>query len=221
MSFYEVANKIDLLISKEPSPNEMRDLLYIIRSDVSYLHYFFERVSDIYWFVALREAGYFNADNNPKPSPADQEGLYSIPQWNVLPYLERVSQQVSKPGSEKYIADLLAIIKDVSTYKNAIGQHIDNYRTWYYFAKILANLPTEKITKEIIDLIPTWLDTKFSSSLPGREITEKLLPKFLNSENSKDWEKAERLIEIITEIKWVPLSEHKGISIRETSKRAQ
>ena len=68
-------------------------------------------------------------------------------------------------------------------------------------------MPNEKITEEIIDLIPTWLDSHFSASLPGEEIAGRLLPKFLNSENPEDWKKAERIIEIITAIKWVQVPE--------------
>lgn len=207
MNFYDVAFRIDRLISKEASSDEAHELLTIIKSDDAYQQYLFGHVSDIYWFLPLREEGYFSPQNNPHPTPSDQKGFYSIPEWNVLPYLEKVSRQVSTPGNEKYIDDLLAIIKEVSNYRDSTGQHIDNYRTWYYFTKILINLPTEKIPEEIINLIPVWLDSKFSTSLFGAEISGKLLAKILNSDKPDDWKKAERLIDIITDIKWVPLPE--------------
>lgn len=172
-----------------------------------YNDYFFKRANKVEWLSSLIKENYFLPQNAPIPFEADEKGLFNIPEWNVLPYMERVSQQVSTAGNEKYINDLLAIIKNISNYTDASGQHIDNYRTWYYFTKVLVNLPTDYITDEIFNLIPNWLASKFSTSLPGAEITGKLLPKFLNSDKPEDWEKAERLIEIITDIKWVPLSE--------------
>lgn len=182
-------------------------VLNLIGKDLAYENYFFKKVSDIKWFYPLKDKGFFAPSKAPAPKPADQEDFFMIPEWNVLPYLERVSQQVSTQGNEKYIDDLLAIIKDVSTYRDSSGQHIDNYRTWYYFTKILLNLPNEKIAEEIINLIPIWLDSRFSTSLPGREIAGKLLPKFLNSDKPEDWEKAESIIGIITGIKWIPIPE--------------
>jgi len=191
----------------------------LIRSK-PYNDYFFKRASKAEWLSILNKENYFLSKNAPVPIEAEEKGLFAIPEWNVLPYLERVSQQVNMPGNEQYIDDLLAIIKDVSNYRDSSGQHIDNYRTWYYFTKILVNLPAEKIPEEIISLIPIWLDSKFDTSLPGAEIAGKLLPKFLNSERSADWEKAEKLIEIITAIKWVSIPENQR-SLRERNIEAR
>jgi len=192
------------------------DVLQLVKNDDHFRDHFFKRLMTIKWFSPLREKGFFSAEHNPYPVPSLQEGYYSIPEWNVLPYLERVSEQVSTPENEKFIDDLLAIIKDVSNYRDPKGQHIDNYRTWWYFSKILVNLPTEKATEEIINLIPIWLDSKFSTMLPGSEIAGKLLPKLLNSGKPEDWKKAERLIEIVTDVKWVSLPEaQKNIYERE------
>jgi hypothetical protein len=207
MSFYEIAKEIDKLLKGKVTTKKVNKLLALIKDDTSYQNYFFKRVKDIKWFFPLKKEGYFKPSEETKPQEAEEKGLFSIPQWNVLPYLEYVSQQTSTPGNEKYIDDLLTIIKDVSNYKDSSGKHIDNYRTWYYFTKILVNLPSDKISEHIINLIPIWLDSRFSTSLPGAEIVEKLLPKFLNSDKPEDWKKAEKLIEIITDIKWIPLPE--------------
>ncbi|MFQ3675017.1 MAG: hypothetical protein SNJ64_00545 [Endomicrobiia bacterium] len=179
-------------------------VLKLIDDNISYENYFFNKVSDIKWFYPLKEKGCFLPQKAPGPKPAEQKGYFTIPRWNVLPYLEKVSQQVNIPGNEKYADELLTIIKEVSNYKDASGQHIDNYHTWYYFVKILCNLPTEKITDEIIGLIPVWLESKFDNTLPACEILERLLPKFLDSDNTKDLQKAEKIVDIVTQIKWVP-----------------
>lgn len=212
IDFYDKAKIIDEALTS----GVVKSIVINLIRSTPYNDYFFRRVTSIGWFIALKNEGYFKPEKKPSPAPADQEGYYSIPEWNVLPYLERVSQQVNAPGNEKHVDDLLAIIKEVSNYKDASGNHIDNYRTWYYFAKILCNLPTEKIAEETINFIPIWLDSKFSTSLPGAEIAGKLSPKFLNSDKPEDWKKAERLIEIITDIKWVPIPEkQRGLSERD------
>jgi len=137
-NFYENAERLDKLLAASFSES-VESEVFSIMTDNGIAEYFLKRVESVEWFAPLNKRGFFSPNSAPVPKPADQEGFYSVPQWNVLPYLERVSQQVSTPGNEKYIDDLLAIIKDVSNYRDSNGQHIDNYRTWYYFAKILVN----------------------------------------------------------------------------------
>jgi hypothetical protein len=194
--FYKNVKLIDDAISGRISS----PLIIGLIKDKSYSDYFFKKAVGIEWFDILSKEGYFSAKNAPMPFEAEEKGFFSIPEWNVLPYLENISQQVRFPDDEKSIDELLKIIREVSNYTSPSGQHIDNYRTWWYFVKILLNLPNQKITEEIIRLIPIWLDSKFSTSLPGAEIVKNLLPKFLNSNNPEDWKKGERIIEIVTNV---------------------
>ncbi len=188
--------------------NKKLELLDKIQKKTIYEEKFFEKRSELEWFDELKKRGYFNPNPDTCPQESKEKGYYSIPQWSVLPYLEKVAQQVNAPGNEKYIDDLLTIIKEVSNYKDPSGQHIDNYRTWYYFVKILLNLPNEKISEEIINLIPIWFDSKFDTMLPGSEISTKLLPKFL-TDNPEDIKRAEMIIDYITQFKPTPLSEER------------
>ena len=185
------------------TPKEQSVLKLI--EDPIYQDYFFKNISDIKWFDSLKQRDYFSPDKAPNFIEAKEKGYYKIPQWNVLPYLEKISQQVNIPENEKYIDELLNIIKKVSSYKDNNKQYIDNYRTWTYFIKILVNLPNEKISDEILDLIPIWLNSKFGVTSQGVRIATNLLPKFLSDNStSQDIQKAEKIIDIITEIKWVP-----------------
>jgi hypothetical protein len=189
------------------SPKE-EAVLKLLKEDAAFENYFFSKVVDLKWFDDIKKQGYFNPIKAPGPKPADQKGYFSIPVWNVLSYLERVSEQVTLPGNEKYIDELLQIIQDVSTYKDEKEKHIDNYRTWWYFVKILLKIPNEKIPIPVIELIPIWLASQFSASLPGSEISQKLLPKFL-TDNPEDIRKAEMIINYITVIKPVKLPEER------------
>jgi len=192
------------------SPKE-EAVLKLLEEDTAYKNYFFTKVVDLKWFAELKKQGYFDSKNALGPKPADQEGYFTIPEWNVLSYLEKVSEQVSFPGNEKYIDELLQIIKEVSNHKDADDQHIDNYRTWWYFVKILINIPREKIPTDVIELIPIWLYSKFNIDVVGSDIGLKLLPKFLSGDPSaEDITKAERIVKFITQIKSVKLSEERA-----------
>jgi len=206
-NFYSKAFEIDKILSIGYNKSTEKELFVIIGFEKEYEEYIFKKISDVQWFYPLKEKGYFSSDKAPCPVKAEEKGYYRIPQWNVLPYLEKVSQQVSVPENEKYIDELLAIIKDVTRYHVEHDNILDNYRTWWYFVKILCSIPNEKIDDTILDLIPIWLGSKFDNTLPGADIATKLLPKFLNSNNPDDWKKVEKIIEGITVIKWVKLSQ--------------
>jgi hypothetical protein len=177
--------------------------LHLIEKGSSYENYFFNKVVDIKWFYPLKERGYFSPEKAPGVKLAEKGGFY-IPRWNVLPYLEKISEQINTQENERYISDLLEIIREVSKYKNSDEQLIDNYRTWHSFVKILSNIPNSKIPNDIINLIPIWLNSKFDTALPGREIIRTLLPKFLTNE-PEDIKKAERIVNYITDFKISPL----------------
>jgi hypothetical protein len=208
-NFYVVANLIDDILKSEFTASNRDNLFKIINEDSSYEHYFFKNVKTVDWFFALKEKGYFEPEKAPGPKLTDQKA-YTILEWNVLPYLELVSQQINISGNEKYIDELLSIIKAISNYKDENKQHIDNFRTWWYFVKILLNIPNKKIPLEIIDLIPIWLDSEFDTDLQGAEIATKLLPKFLpDCPTEDDIQKAEKIIKFITAIKTIPISKER------------
>lgn len=217
-NFYPKAFEIDKILSKDHDKTTEKELFRIVNSGKEYEEHLFKNLKDIHWFDYLKEKDYFSPNKAPAPVKAEEKGYYKIPVWNVLQYLERISEQVNIYGNEKYIDELLGIIKNVTNYHIEHNKKLDNYHTWWYFVKILLNIPNYKIPKEIIKLIPIWLDSKFDNTLPGADIARELLPKFLNSNDSKDLEKAEKIIEYITSIKWTPLSKERADLIREKEK---
>jgi len=178
-------------------------ILGLISEDISLENYFFNKVKQLKWFYPLKEKGYFNPKNAPCPKPTDEDGYITIPLWNVLPYLEKVSKQINQPGNEKYTDDLLDIIRDISQYHINNNKCLDNYNTWSYFVKILLNIPNEQIPIDIINFVPIWLDSKYPSSFLSHDIVLELLPKFLTDDGTEeDIEKAEKIFESLFEIKW-------------------
>lgn len=198
----------NLLKVKRPTEEILGTLENLLRNEVR-KQYFFRRLEHIEWFKSLKDKGYFLPEKAPFPKTADEEGYFIIPHWNVLEYLEKVSQQINISTNVQYIDELLNIIQEVTVYHKNNNKALDNYHTWYYFVKILCNIPNDKIPMNIIDLIPIWLDSKFDTTLQGAEIVTKLLPKFL-TESEEDIKKAEKIIEYITEIKIISLSEERA-----------
>lgn len=163
-------------------------------------NYFFKKVAHAKWFYHLKDEGFFLAENAPGPEPAMKEGYFTFPEWNILSYLERISEQVQKGECEiEYTNELLLIISDVTNYCRG-KEEVDNYRTWWYFAKILCNLPTNSYSVGFLDHIIVWLQSRFDNSLVVSELTEKLIPRLLIDEHFESIRKAEKLIVLITDI---------------------
>jgi hypothetical protein len=205
--YYEVVQEIDKLLIGQPTKRKVERLFNLISASTSHENYFFKQARSPKWFFALKEKGYFSPDKAPSPKKIAEEGYITIPEWNVLPYLERVSEQITVSGNEKYVDELLSIITEVTQYHINNYKKLDNPRTWWHFVKILLNIPNEKIPLDVIQLIPVWLDSKFENILPATDISRKLLSKFLDGSSHEDWTKAERIIESITAIKWKEMSE--------------
>jgi hypothetical protein len=152
------------------------------------------------WFSFLKAEGYFDPEKNPEPVQV-KEG-FQIPYWEALGYLEKLSIQINQGNETQLTDELLAVIKNVSEHPK------DNYRTWYLFIKILSNLPNEKIPVEILNFIPVWLTGKFDTMLQTSELTEKLLPKFLNDEpTAADIEKAELILHHLFQVEKTEIQE--------------
>lgn len=179
-----------------------RSALDLIQKDKAYENYFFRKTEKPRFFQPLKEMGFFNPTHNPAPKESEEKGFYSIPEWNVLPYLERLSLQIRPGENEWLIGELLEIIKNTST----AGDRKDNYRTWWYFVKILANIPNDRIPDDILTLIPGWLDSRFDNTLPAADIAKALLPKFLTG-NAPDLKKAAYILDAMLAVKWGPVPE--------------
>lgn len=169
-----------------------KSVIKLIKTDPAYSNYFFGRYDKVKLFPALRENGFFDPQNNPGPKKV-KDG-YQIPEWNVLTYLEKVSKKTRSLDS-----DLLEIIKKASLFQDKNGEYIDNDRTHWYFVKILINIPLSTVPLSFfIEVIPTWLESKFSLILPGSELVEQLLPAYLKQANdSNDVKKVEKLVNIV------------------------
>ncbi len=191
--FYQIARKLDNLIGGEVNDKSIETVLDIISIDTVHEDYLFRTIRDLRWFKPLKDNGYFDPKPSLQPKRTDAGG-YQIPPWNVLQFLEYVSEQTSKPNNEKLAIDLQDIIKKVTNYRIDNQRLLDNFHIWQSFVNIICNLPNRTISLDVIELVETWLDTKIGLVGLDLNLTKKLIPKFLNSKDSGDQKKAEKLI---------------------------
>src|SRR3989338_4031014 len=195
--FHKDIKVFDLLLKENnPTAFYVKTAIDACRKGEEYGFYFFKRLTHEGWLFHLFAGGFFN--NNPAPVEVEaesQKGMFTIPFWPVLFYLEKISVS----SNRNIHVQIIEIIRRVSNPPEP-NKRQDNYRTWYIFSKVMANLPTDAIKLEDIDLIEYWLDSKFDNGLVGREIARNLLPKLLSS-GVDDIKKAIRMVEIITQPK--------------------
>jgi hypothetical protein len=205
-NYYDVVRKIDEILSVGFSQTNWIKLESIIKDDIVYENYFFNKVADIVWFDSLKKRNYFDPLKAPGPKSADEKGFVTMPVWNVLLYLEKVSKQVIEPKNAKYIDELLKIIREVTSH-HKVMKTLDNHNTWTYFMKILLNIPNGQIPLDIIALIPIWLESHFAGSTLSDTLALELLPKFLPEVPLiDDIKKAEKIFEYIIKVKWKEIS---------------
>ena len=194
---YDSFEKIEKNIDQYDTENA-KHILQLIKNDRPLEDHFFQKLVSIEWLLPLRKEGYFDPSKNPKPQPAEKQGYFSVPFWNVLNYLQRVSEQVGVSKDPCLANTLMEIFRSIANYKEE-GKPIDNYRTNWTLMKIISNLPSANVKKEDIEIIRQFLNSEWDSSPVSSAIAENLFPKFLG-DNQR--EKILWLLEIVTSAKW-------------------
>lgn len=183
-AFYDIVFKIDELI-KEYSQENLETIESFFEHEGIFEYFFRElaKSNDPFpWLEPLKEKEYFNPRNNPSPFELpDKKGYFTIPQWNVLGYLENVAMQNSKKSSNTITELLLDIVNLISNYKNEEGKRIDNFRTDWAIVKIIFKLPLEKINDDHIEFVGISLKSKLGADLVAGEIENNILPKLVNN----------------------------------------
>jgi len=187
------------------NPKEQAALDLLVNNP-EYSDYFFGKVKNAKFFLILLEKGFFSELKALSPINADKEGYFSVPQWNILPYLENIAQTEGVQYKNELLQIILAVTKrrDEILKKDPTSLELDNYRTWFSFAKILACLPKETVSKEIVECFQVWLVSKFDATLPSLEILKSILPKFVGENASaSDIEVAEKITSAVLRVREV------------------
>ena len=176
-SYLNLLNRLDRILTyKAPTKEIIETLPNLLDSDARRA-YFFRELKYPTWLEPLKDAGWFNPDENPLPyeSP-DTPGYYRIPIWYALEYVETIANHPERP------IDLLVDIVDaIVDYTNDTGKSIENDSTNRRLIKIIGTLPTERIERKHI----TFMSTALKYGWVSREMGETILPKLL-SEGKKE-----------------------------------
>ena len=164
--------------------------------------FFFKKLKGLKWFDELEERGFFNPELNPRPVQSDQEGYFSIPSWPILEYLEQTALELQQPENLDYADRFLKVMRDVT--RSAIADGVSNYRTWWYFAKIVRFIPIDKIISDDVELLEHWLKDTFDRMLVGTELGNHLLPRLLASDSAHAHGLAIGLVNALTALTWNP-----------------
>lgn len=178
-------SEIDTLIESADVTSQER-LFQIIRNDVPLENYAFKKLAEStkapQWLLPLKQQGYLQAAKNPPPTEVEgQPGFFTIPQWNVLPYLERVAEENHENPDNDTTDALVTIANEITTYRDAGNQRIDNYRTDWFMTRIIALLPSDKWVETHIEFIGHALQSQFGTGVVASEIGKKLLPGFIEA----------------------------------------
>lgn len=177
---------------------EERDLLERIENKPELQPLFFRKAKGEKWFGALYEAGYFDAQNIPRPTPAEQEGYVTIPDWEVTFYLLNTTTELV--DDSECLQRLLNIITGAT--EHAREHDFGNHRVWWKFSRIVSQIPSESISSEFLDSVDYWFDDKYETSLVANEIGMTWLVKLLEEEESHSLELATKLLEILYKVRF-------------------
>jgi hypothetical protein len=161
-------------------------LFQVIRNDKPLEDYTFKKLAECEnpsrWLIPLKDRDYFSGDKNPPPQEVeDQPGFYTIPLWNVLPYLENVAKKNKERPEAQITGALSQIVDSIIGYRDGKGQRVDNYRTDWFVTKIVFMLPCKIWNERHIAFIGTALRTAFGGSLVQSEIGKSVLPALIEN----------------------------------------
>src|SRR5258708_4683033 len=153
------------------------------------------------FFDALDDAGLFDAGNNPTPMAAEEVGYVRIPYWAPLDYLVAVAKVSSERNDLALAEKVIAIVRAVSSRRDANNKPIENYHTNRKFAEILGHVPMQVVTSQDVEMVEVWLQDRFEKGMIGHALAEGALPRLIESVSPVDWDKAVQILGYCTAIR--------------------
>lgn len=172
-----------------------------------------QRDDYIHFFGPLQEAGFFAPATNPAATVGERENTVRIPYWPPLDYLKALAQGAGERDDLPLAAEVMDVVRTVSTWRDEKGELRCNYHTNRTFAEILGLVPTNAVKLEDIDLIKEWLNDPYERMLVANALDKGALSRFLDSTSPENWKKAARVLHYVTAIGW-----HRGAD--ESERRA-
>src|SRR5687767_6137053 len=154
------------------------------------------------FFDAVKAAGLLAPERNPAPVPVEPAGSVRIPSWPALEYLVACATIADKRNDEGLAQKVMQIIREATAFREVDGNIRDNYHTFRRFAEILGILPPSSVSKADVELVPTWLSSRFDDDGVAHALDKGAIKRFLASDNQEDWEKAADLVRHCLTFRW-------------------
>jgi hypothetical protein len=189
----ELELRIDRYVASANSPSK-ESALRLVKTRPELAMYFINSLKDICWFEDLQAAGFFEPGHSPGVKVVDSEKgqMFQAEGWPALRYLEYAAAAANDAQAGKIIEIVRSVTQD------AVLRKLDNWRTWWSLATVMAQLPLNAISAADIQMVESWLTGRFDADMVANELGEKLLPRLLESPDPAHWEMAESLVALLT-----------------------
>lgn len=204
-NYYNLLSRVDILLEKETPTEEIIKTLPNLFKTKALEQYFFTHLDKPNWLKPLKDAGFFNPENNPSRIKSQDDQSYRYPYWNALNYIEKI---IKKVEGNTEINSIVEIVDSVIDYKEN-EKRIENFGTDYKIFKIISNLPSAEITKKHILFINEILVSNSNNILISSDIGKLFIHKLIK-DNQK--ERLVELIDIITEFRVNEKSKYDKVS---------
>ena len=176
-SYLNLLKRVDRILAyKAPPKNIIATLPNLLESDARRA-YFFRELKYPTWLEPLKEAGWFNPEENPLPYEVpDNPGYCRTPVWYALEYVEKIAYH-----PERDVDLLVKIVNTIVDCTDETGERIKNDGTNRRLIKIIGTFPINRIERKHI----TFMSNALKYGWVSREIGETILPKLL-SEGEND-----------------------------------
>lgn len=153
-NYYALADRIDSILKVEtPTQEILKTLPHLLNTESRFV-YFFNGLESAKWLLQLEKEGYFDGSKNPESVESkDNPGYYSMPYWGILNYLEKIAKKNLDIPEKEITESLVRIIDNISQFKNAEEQRIENYRTDYTIFKIICTIPKNYLDERHFSII--------------------------------------------------------------------
>jgi hypothetical protein len=186
--YHGIVKRVEVIIQQpEPSKEALSALRSMFKQDRTIQMKFYQSAG-LQWFSSLLKEGFFNTDTIHESDMGDVgSGRYS--NWPPLQFLLRLSQETKENRELECVVELVGIVQEVSRLR------LSNELVWKELIQVVANLPNENISIQLLEYLPQWLESRYDTMLQSAVICRELLPKFLAENAAKhDIAKAELIL---------------------------
>ena len=171
-NYLNLLSRLDRILAyKAPTEDIIGTLPNLLKSDARRA-YFFRQLNQPAWLEPLKDAGWFNPEQNPPPDEdPDSPGYYRTPVWYALEFVEKIAYH-----PERDVDLLVKIVNTIVDCTDETGERIKNDGTNGRLIKIIGTFPINRIERKHI----TFMSNALKYGWVSREIGEIILPKFLS-----------------------------------------